>query len=59
MAAFQRLAHHLGVPTHSKVVGAAVRSARQMRDDLVALDFLRVDEVRHAELLGHRLAWPG
>ena len=56
VAALERLAHEVDVADALEaVVGAAVGQLDEVRDE-VALHFLRVHEVRHAELLGERLA---
>ena len=56
VAALERLAHQVDVADALEaVVGAAVGQRDEVRDE-VALDLLRVHEVRHAELLGERLA---
>ena len=53
--AFQRLAHHLGVAyALEAVVGAAVGQLHDGIDHVV--DFLGIDEMRHAELARHFLA---
>jgi hypothetical protein len=50
MAAFERLAHRVHIAdAFETVVGAAVRELDEMADD-IALDLLRVHEMRHAEL---------
>ena len=55
VAALERLAHHVDVADALEaVIGAALREIHEVRDE-IALDFLRVDEVRHAEFLGERL----
>src|SRR5882757_7817095 len=56
MTTLEGLAHQVHVAnTLEAVVGAAVRQLDEMRHQ-VAFELLRVDEVGHAELLGHRLA---
>src|SRR5882762_4366214 len=56
VAAFQGLAHHVDVAdAFEAVVGAALGQVHEMRDE-VGTGFLRIDEMRHAELLGERLA---
>ena len=56
VAALERLAHQVHVADALEaVVGAAVGERDEVRHE-VAADFLRVHEVRHAELLGERLA---
>src|SRR5690606_38111297 len=55
VAALQRLAHDLRIADALEgIVGAAVRQLDDVVDHV--LDFLRVDEVRHAELAGHGFA---
>jgi hypothetical protein len=55
MAAFERLAHHVGIAgAVEAVVGAAVGEVEDRLHHLVVADFLRIDEVGHAESLGHR-----
>src|SRR5260370_42011365 len=49
MTGFQRLTHHGGVAgTVEGEIGAAVGQRDQMRND-VAIELLRIDEMRHAE----------
>ena len=56
MAALERLAHQLDVADALEaVVGAAVGQRDQVLHQIAA-DFLRIDEVGHAELLGERAA---
>src|SRR5690606_22054514 len=56
VAALQGLTHQVDVADALEaVIGAAVRQLDEMRDEIAA-DFLRVDEVRHAEFLGELLA---
>jgi len=55
MGAFERLTHEVDIAhTLEAIVGAAVGERNQVRDEIAA-DFLWIDEVRHAELLGERL----
>ena len=55
VAAFERLAHHVGIAgAVEAVVGAAVGQVDDRLDDLVGADLGRVDEVGHPERLGHR-----
>ena len=59
VAALERLAHQLDVADALEaVVGAAVGELDEVRHE-VALDFLRVDEVRHAELARRAPCAPG
>ena len=52
----ERLAHRLDVAdAFEAVIGAALGQVDEIGHE-VALDLLRVDEMRHAELLGQRLA---
>src|SRR3979490_910021 len=54
MAAFQRLAHRVDIAdAFEAVIGAAAGQIDQIRHE-VALHLARVDEMRHAELLGQR-----
>ena len=56
MAALERLAHEVDV---AHALEAVVRAAVGERHEVgheIALHFLRIHEVRHAELLGQRLA---
>jgi hypothetical protein len=54
MAALERLAHHVRVARAvERVVGTAVGRVHDGLHDLVVAHFLRIDEVRHAEVLGH------
>src|SRR5689334_864455 len=56
VAALQRLAHHVDVAdTLEGVVGTATGELHQMWDE-IALDVLRIDEVRHSEFSRERLA---
>src|ERR1700704_427614 len=56
VAALERLAHHVDVAdAFEAVVGAALGQVHQVRDQVLA-GFLWIDEMRHAELLGERLA---
>jgi hypothetical protein len=56
VAALEGLAHHVHIADALEaVVGAAAGELDQVRHE-VALHFLRVHEVRHAELAGERLA---
>src|SRR5882757_2367305 len=56
MAALERLTHEVGVAdAFEAVIRAAAGQIDQIRHQ-VSLDFLRIDEVRHAEFLGKRLA---
>src|SRR5690606_30039951 len=56
VAALQRLTHHIDIAdAFEAVVGPALRQADQIGYQ-VALHLLRVDEMRHAELLGHGAA---
>src|SRR5262249_51583323 len=56
MAALESLTHQIDVTnTLEAVVGTAVSQLHEVRHQ-VALHLLRIDEVRHPELLGHRLA---
>src|SRR5690606_20102628 len=56
MAAFERLAHDVDIADALEaVVGASLGQLDQVRDQ-VALHVIRIDEVRHAEFLGERLA---
>src|SRR3984885_7842094 len=58
MAALQRMAHQIYIAdAFETIVGAAVGECDQVGHEIAA-DFLRIDEVRHAEFLGERLA-PG
>src|SRR4051812_33122602 len=51
MAAFQRLAHQLGVAdAFEGIVGAAVGQLDQVRNQVLALERFGVDEMGHAEL---------
>src|SRR5690606_4711607 len=56
MAALQSLTHQVDV-AHAleAVVGTAVGETDEVRDQVLA-DFLRIDEMRHAELLGELFA---
>jgi hypothetical protein len=54
MATLERLAHEIDVADALEaVVGAAVRHRDQVLHEIAA-DFLRIDEIRHAEFLGER-----
>src|SRR6266851_4672502 len=56
VAAFQRLAHQRGVAdAFEAVIGAALGQVDEIGDE-VALDLLGIDEMRHAEAFGERLA---
>src|ERR1700693_4310759 len=56
MAAFERLTHEVdAADAFEAVIRAATGQIDQIRHQ-VSLDFLRIDEVRHAEFLGKRLA---
>src|SRR6266545_7723858 len=56
VAALQSLAHHLDIAdAFETIVGAAARELHQIRYE-IALDLLWIDEMRHAELAGQRLA---
>jgi hypothetical protein len=56
MAALERLAHEIHVAdAFEAVVGATIGEAHEMLHEISG-DFLRIHEVRHAELLGERLA---
>src|SRR5438874_277155 len=56
MAAFQGLPHRLHIADALKaVIGAALGQIDEIRHE-IALDLLRVDEMRHAELLGEGAA---
>src|SRR5215469_6822294 len=53
MGAFERLAHDIDIADALEaVIGAAFGEIYKIRDE-VALDFLRVDEMGHAEFFGH------
>ena len=55
VAALQRLTHHVDVAdAFERVVSASVRQRDKVRHE-VTLDFLRIDEVRHAEFGGQCL----
>ena len=57
MAAFQRLAHQLGVAdAFEGIIGAAVGQLDEMRHEVLGPERLGIDEVRHAELAAERLA---
>ncbi len=54
MAAFQRLAHDVDVADAlEREVRAAAGQVDDRLHDLVAADLVRIDEMRHAEFLGH------
>src|SRR5882757_469139 len=56
VAALQRLAHQIHIAdAFETIIGAAVSECDQVGHEIAA-DFLRIDEVRHAEFLGKRLA---
>src|SRR5690606_12996563 len=56
VAAFERLSHRIYIAdAFDAVVGAAARQFDEMTDN-IALDFLRVHEMRHPELTGKLLA---
>src|SRR5207249_881009 len=56
MTALQRLAHHIDVADALEcVVGAAAGEFHDIRNE-IALHFLRIDEVRHAEFARQRFA---
>src|SRR5450631_666937 len=56
MAALERLAHQIHIAnTFEAVVGAAIGECHEVSHQIAA-NFLRVDEVRHAEFLGEPLA---
>ena len=53
MAAFQRLAHGVDVAdAFEREIRAAAGEIDDRLHDLVAADLVRIDEMRHAELLG-------
>src|SRR4051812_49332290 len=55
VAAFERLAHHVGIAgAVEAVIGAAVGQIEDGLDDFVGADLGRVDEVGHAEGFRHR-----
>ena len=54
MAAFERLAHHIGVAgAVERIIRAASGQLDHLVDDIPGADLRRIDEIGHAEFLGH------
>src|SRR3546814_3595599 len=55
MAAFQRLAHDVRIAgAIETVIRASISRSNHRRDHLVETNVLRIDELHHAKLFGHR-----